>query len=135
MDDRTPLHDLTWTLLRLAVGLTIFTGGSAKLFGWFGGFGDAGTAELLSRFGIAGVLVVFSFLIIPAACSVLFAERFGSQLVVAWGVAVITTVAGLLLSAVGDLPTGSSLVSCFGAALVISIVLRKALKNKSTGAV
>ena len=56
MDERTPLHDFTWTALRIVAGVTIFTGGAAKLFGWFGGFGDAGTAELMSRFGIAGVL-------------------------------------------------------------------------------
>ena len=56
MDDRTPLHDLTWTLLRIVAGITIFTAGSAKLFGWFGGFGESGTAELFSRFGVAGVV-------------------------------------------------------------------------------
>ena len=59
MDERTPLHDFTWTALRIVAGVTIFTGGTAKLFGWFGGFGDAGTAELLSRYGIAGVLETF----------------------------------------------------------------------------
>lgn len=85
--------------------------------------------------GIAGVLVVFSFLIIPAACAVLFAERFGTQLVVAWAVAVLATLAGLLLSAVADLPTGSSLVSCFGAALVVSVILRTRMKKKRTGVV
>jgi putative oxidoreductase len=59
MDERTPLHDCTWTALRIVAGLVIFTGGTAKLFGWFGGFGDAGTAELMSRFGVAGVLETF----------------------------------------------------------------------------
>ena len=47
MFERTPYHDLTWTLLRIVAGITIFTGGAAKLFGWFGGFGEAGTAELI----------------------------------------------------------------------------------------
>jgi putative oxidoreductase len=56
MDERTPLHDFTWTALRVVTGLLIFSRGSAKLFGWFGGFGEAGTAELMSRFGVAGVL-------------------------------------------------------------------------------
>ncbi len=56
MEQRTPLHDITWTALRVVTGLLIFSRGSAKLFGWFGGFGEAGTAELMSRFGIAGVL-------------------------------------------------------------------------------
>jgi zinc/manganese transport system permease protein len=80
---------------------------------------------------VAGVLVVFSYLIIPAACAVLFADRFKTQLFVAWAVAVATTVAGLLVSAVGDLPTGPSLVACFGAALVVSVVLWAWLKRSS----
>jgi len=84
--------------------------------------------------GVAGVFVVFSFLIIPAACALLFTERFGSQLVFAWVVAVVGTVAGLLLSAVGDMPTGSSLVSCFGAMLVVCVVIRILLGKKKMGA-
>lgn len=56
-EDRTPLHDYAWTLLRVVAGAIIFTRGGAKLFGWFGGFGsDGGSAELMSRFGVAGVL-------------------------------------------------------------------------------
>ena len=74
--------------------------------------------------GVAGVLVVFSYLIIPAACAALFADGFGRQLVVAWIVAVVVTVAGLVLSAAGDMPTGASLVSCFGAVLVVCVVAR-----------
>ena len=82
--------------------------------------------------GIAGVYVVFSYLIIPAACGKLFGDRFGSQLVIAWGVAVLTTVAGLFVSAVWDMPTGSSLVSCFGGVLVLCILLRWILTRKAT---
>jgi putative oxidoreductase len=43
--------------LRIAAGLTYLSHGAQKLFGWFGGFGPSGgTAELLSRFGAAGVI-------------------------------------------------------------------------------
>ena len=43
--------------LRIAAGLTYFSHGAAKLFGWFGGMGpDGGTVQLLSRFGAAGVI-------------------------------------------------------------------------------
>lgn len=43
--------------LRIAAGLTYFSHGAQKLLGWFGGFGpDGGTAELMSRFGAAGVI-------------------------------------------------------------------------------
>ncbi len=81
---------------------------------------------------IAGVFVVFSYLIIPAACAALFADRFGSQLVFAWGVAAVTTAIGLALSAIGDMPTGSSLVSCFGAVLVLFALIRTIIPRRST---
>lgn len=75
--------------------------------------------------GIAGVFVVFSFLIIPAACASLFAGRFATQLILAWIVAVVTTLIGLFASAAGDIPTGPSLVVCFGAVLVVCAMARK----------
>ena len=81
---------------------------------------------------IAGVFVVFSYLIIPAACAALFTDRFGSQLVFAWLVAAVTTALGLAVSAIGDMPTGSSLVSCFGAVLVLFAVIRTVFPRRST---
>lgn len=50
------LRDLAQTALRIAAGMTYFSHGAQKLLGWFGGFGDAGTAELMTRFGAAGVI-------------------------------------------------------------------------------
>ena len=73
---------------------------------------------------VAGVFVVFSYLIIPPVCASLVARRFGVQLVIAWAVAVLATIFGLSLSAVGDMPTGASLVSCFGAVLLVFALLR-----------
>jgi putative oxidoreductase len=47
----------TQTALRIAAGAAFFSHGAQKLLGWFGGFGpDNGTAELMSRFGAAGVI-------------------------------------------------------------------------------
>ncbi len=43
--------------LRIAVGLAFFSHGAQKTLGWFGGFGsDGGTADLMTRFGAAGVI-------------------------------------------------------------------------------
>lgn len=43
--------------LRIAAGLAFFSHGAQKLFGWFGGFGpDGGTADLMTRYGAAGVI-------------------------------------------------------------------------------
>ena len=53
--------------LRIAAGLTYFSHGAAKLFGWFGGMGpNGGTVELMTRFGAAGVIEV-----ICGACLIL----------------------------------------------------------------
>lgn len=47
----------TQCALRVAAGLGFFTHGGQKIFGWFGGMGpDGGTAELMSRYGVAGVV-------------------------------------------------------------------------------
>jgi putative oxidoreductase len=58
-----PLNDryrpVTQAALRIAAGAAYFSHGAQKLFGWFGGVGpDGGAAELMSRFGAAGVIEV-----------------------------------------------------------------------------
>jgi len=56
----TRFQDFTWTALRIIAGVAFLTHGLPKLFGWLGGFGGPGeTAELMSRFGVAGVLETF----------------------------------------------------------------------------
>jgi zinc/manganese transport system permease protein len=73
---------------------------------------------------IAGVLVVFSYLIIPAVCAIMFVDNFFRCLLISWGIALMVSFLGLVISAWKDLPTGPSLVTTFGAVLLICIVLR-----------
>jgi len=68
---------------------------------------------------LAGVLVVFSYLIIPAVCATMLVEGFGRRLIVGWVVALVVSVVGLGFSALKDMPTGPSLVAVFGTALVL----------------
>ena len=49
-------QNFAYAALRIAAGLAFFSHGGQKLFGWFGGFGPDGSAELMSRFGAAGVI-------------------------------------------------------------------------------
>ncbi len=57
----------TQAALRIVAGLTYFSHGGAKLFGWFGGMGpNGGTVDLMSRFGAAGVIEV-----VVGACLIL----------------------------------------------------------------
>jgi len=76
-----------------------------------------------SSVALAGVLLVFSFLIIPAAIGVLYADTLGRQLATGWLAGAMTSAAGLALSFTLDLPTGATMVCAFGAALAIAGVL------------
>lgn len=75
---------------------------------------------------IAGVYLVFSYLIVPAVCGALLAERVGVRLAIGWIVAFVAGVTGLVLSTEWtsmDLPTGPTIVCTFGALLVITGVI------------
>jgi zinc/manganese transport system permease protein len=72
---------------------------------------------------IAGVYLVFSYLIVPAVCGALLSERIAVRLAIGWSVALASGVAGLLLSAQWtsmDLSTGPTIVCVFGACLLAS---------------
>jgi zinc/manganese transport system permease protein len=67
---------------------------------------------------VAGVLLVFSFLIVPAVCGTLLAQRLVWRLGVAWGVGFGASALGCSLSYAADLPTGAAVVCTFGAVLI-----------------
>ena len=72
---------------------------------------------------IAGVYLVFSYLIVPAVCGALLSSRTAVRLAIGWGVALSAGVAGLLLSTQWesmDLPTGPTIVCIFGLWLLVS---------------
>jgi len=68
---------------------------------------------------LAGVLLVFSFLIVPAVCGVLLAQTIGGRLLVGWLVGVLTSLAGMTASYAWDLPTGATVVCAFGVCLIV----------------
>ncbi len=74
---------------------------------------------------IAGVLVIFAFLVIPATFSALFAETWGRRLLIAWGVGVFAVIFGLLLSYFLDFSTGPSVITILGLALIVGAFLRR----------
>jgi zinc/manganese transport system permease protein len=76
-----------------------------------------------SSVAIAGVLLVFSFLIIPAAIGVLYADALGRQLAIGWSAGALTSALGLVASFVLDLPTGATMVCMFGASLAVAGLL------------
>ena len=68
---------------------------------------------------IGGVLLVFSYLIVPAVCANLLADSLGARLVIGWLTATVASVGGLAGSFKFDLPTGAAIVCALGAALLL----------------
>lgn len=73
---------------------------------------------------VAGVLVVFSFLIVPAVVTKFFWTRLVTRLLAGWGIAIVASVSGLAASWGWDLPTGATVVAAFGAILIVSAIVR-----------
>ncbi|HQQ76514.1 MAG TPA: metal ABC transporter permease [Thermoanaerobaculia bacterium] len=74
---------------------------------------------------IAGVLLVFSFLIVPSVAAMLFAERIGVRLAIGWTMGVVVSAVGVWISFTLDLPTGAAIVATFGAALLVLAAVRR----------
>jgi len=79
----------------------------------------------------AGVVVVFAFLIIPATVSALFASRWAARLLIAWTVATISSIAGLLFAYYLDFSVGPAITLFLGSALVIATLLSRLHKAGS----
>ena len=74
---------------------------------------------------IGGVLLVFSFLIVPAVCANFLVESFGARLLIGWATATIASVAGLWISYTLDLPTGAAIVCTLGTALIATMIIAR----------
>jgi zinc/manganese transport system permease protein len=105
--------------------------GPSRWLGDFFFYACFGTV-VTSSVAFAGVLLVFSFLIIPAVIGMLYAEGV-RQLFIGWGVGVLASCIGLAVSYAWDLPTGSTMVCAFGAALAIAAIVRP-LRSSATAA-
>ncbi|MGC2586844.1 MAG: metal ABC transporter permease, partial [Pseudolabrys sp.] len=106
---------LHWVLRRHMAG----TGSLVWEFIFYATFGIVVTSSV----AIAGVLLVFSFLIIPAAIGVMFADSLSRQLAIGWIAGTLVSAAGLAASFVFDLPTGAAMVCAFGVSLALAGVL------------
>jgi zinc/manganese transport system permease protein len=72
---------------------------------------------------IAGVLLVFSYLIVPAVCGISLARGIRARLLIGWLIATIGGIGGLFWSFYGDLPSGAAIVCTFGVLLVLISVI------------
>jgi zinc/manganese transport system permease protein len=77
-----------------------------------------------SSVSIAGVLLVFCYLIVPSVGAMLYSERIGRRLAIGWTMGTIVSAAGVFLSLKLDLPTGATIVCTFGIALALMAAAR-----------
>jgi zinc/manganese transport system permease protein len=82
-----------------------------------------------SSVAIAGVLLVFCYLIVPSVAAMLYAERIGPRLAIGWSMGTLVSALGVYLSLKIDLPTGATIVCTFGIVLILMAVCRVFLKR------
>ncbi|MDH4132903.1 MAG: metal ABC transporter permease, partial [Gemmatimonadota bacterium] len=74
---------------------------------------------------IVGVLLVFSFLVVPAAIAYQFATGWRPLTFIAWAAGALASATGLAVSFRYDLPTGPVIVCVFGVLLIVAMTLRR----------
>jgi zinc/manganese transport system permease protein len=84
-----------------------------------------------SSVAIAGVLLVFCYLIVPSVAAMLYAEHIGKRLAIGWSMGTIVSALGVYLSLQLDLPTGATIVCTFGLVLIIMAAVRPLVQRKA----
>src|SRR5216110_1226196 len=88
-----------------------------------------------SSVSIAGVLLVFCYLIVPSVAAMLYADSIGRRLAIGWTMGTIVSALGVYLSLRLDLPTGATIVCTFGMVLIIMALVRPLFQRSATHAV
>jgi zinc/manganese transport system permease protein len=77
-----------------------------------------------SSVAIAGVLLVFCYLVVPSVGAMLFADRIGTRLAIGWTMGTLVSALGCYCSVFFDTPTGATIVCTFGAVLVVMAAVK-----------
>lgn len=88
---------------------------------------------ITSSVSIAGVLLVFSYLVVPGVIAVMFAENTRVRIAIAWSVGTLVSVLGMVISNQGDFPTGPSIVAGFAGTLVVSGLVHYVTTSERSG--
>jgi zinc/manganese transport system permease protein len=79
---------------------------------------------------VAGVLLVFCYLIVPSVGAMLYAENIGPRLAIGWTMGTLVSALGVYLSLQVDLPTGATIVCTFAIVLILMAVVRPLVKRR-----
>jgi zinc/manganese transport system permease protein len=94
-------------------------------FLFYASFGFVVTSSVL----IAGVLLVFCYLIVPSVAAILYAESIGRRLAIGWTMGTVVSALGIYLSVRFDLPTGAAMVCTFGLVLILMALVRPLVRR------
>src|SRR3954447_12208944 len=84
-----------------------------------------------SSVAIAGVLLVFCYLIVPSVAAMLYSDHIGARLAIGWTMGTVVSAAGVWLSLMLDLPTGATIVCTFGIALILMAAVRPLVQRRA----
>jgi zinc/manganese transport system permease protein len=105
---------------------------SVKLwdFLFYASFGFVVTSSV----SIAGVLLVFCYLIVPSVAAMLYADSIGKRLAIGWAMGTLVSALGVYLSLRLDLPTGATIVCTFGFVLAVMAAVRPLIPRRIASA-
>ncbi len=84
-----------------------------------------------SSVAIAGVLLVFCYLIVPSVGAMMYSEHIGRRLAIGWTMGTIVSAIGVYMSLVLDFPTGATIVVTFGVALLVMAAVRPLILRRA----
>ncbi len=84
-----------------------------------------------SSVSIAGVLLVFCYLIVPSVAAMLYSDRIGPRLAIGWTMGTVVSALGVWLSLQMDLPTGATIVCTFGLVLILMAIVRVLIPRRA----
>src|SRR5512146_1321778 len=87
-----------------------------------------------SSVAIAGVLLVFCYLVVPSVGAMLYADRIGPRLAIGWTMGTLVSALGVWLSVEADLPTGATIVCTFGGVLILMFIVSALLRRNRSAA-
>lgn len=82
---------------------------------------------------VAGVLLVFVFLVVPAIAAVMITDNHLRQLLIGWGMGTVVTVLGMLVSYHASLPSGPTVVAVYGIVLVLIALVLFVIRSERRG--
>jgi zinc/manganese transport system permease protein len=80
---------------------------------------------------IGGVLLVFSYLVVPAVCATYLVNSIPARFAVGWALATGASVVSLFITAKVDLPIGAAIVCVLGVVLVLVVLSARFLRRSS----